>query len=290
MHAEGVCFSHFHASPVCSPTRASLMTGRYNFRTGAIDTYLGRSMMRPDEVTLPQLLAANGYRTGIFGKWHLGDNYPMRAMDRGFEEALVHNGGGLAQPSGPPGDGYFDPMLSHNGVWAKHSGYCTDIFTSAAIAFIARHRAEPFFVYLATNAPHMPLQVADEYSAPYLAMGLDEETAKTYAMITNIDDNVGRLFAALDELGLDRNTIVIFLTDNGPAFGGVERYNAGMRGQKGTVYEGGIRVPCFVRWPGVIPSGKAVDRLAAHIDLLPTILNACRVSPPAMIPWTLVRP
>jgi len=276
LHAEGVCFRHFHASPVCSPTRASLMTGRYNFRTGAIDTYLGRSMMHPDEVTLPELLGAHGYRTGIFGKWHLGDNYPMRAMDKGFQEALVHNGGGLAQPSGRPGDGYFDPVLSHNGVWAKHSGYCTDIFTSAAIAFIARHRAEPFFVYLATNAPHMPLQVADEYSGRYLAMGLDEETAKTYAMITNIDDNVGRLLASLKELGLERNTIVIFLTDNGPAVSrGVDRFNAGLRDLKGSVYDGGIRVPCFLRWPARLQAGREIDEMAAHIDLLPTLLDAC---------------
>ena len=282
LYDDSVRFSHFHVSPVCSPTRASLMTGRYNYRTGVVDTYLGRSMMHPDEVTVAEMLGRHGYRTGIFGKWHLGDNYPMRAMDQGFQESLVHHGGGIAQPSDPEfyerKDTYFDPILRHNGVAKRYSGYCTDVFTDAAIAFIDKHRHAPFFVYLATNAPHSPLLIGDTYSRPYLDQGLEAKTAKTYGMITNIDENLGRLFAKLSELGLEDNTLVIFLTDNGPcASQGGPRYNAGLRARKGSVYDGGIHVPCFMRWPARLEAGKEVDRIAAHIDLLPTILDACGV-------------
>jgi arylsulfatase A-like enzyme len=244
--------------------------------------------MAPEEVTLAELLGAAGYRTGIFGKWHLGDHYPMRAMDRGFEESLVFDGGGLAQPSDPEffqrQDTYFDPVLRHNGVQRKCAGYCTDIFTDAAIGFVEEHRAAPFFVYLATNAPHSPLLVKDSYVAPYRAMGLPEETAKTYGMIANIDENVGRLLGKLKELGLERDTLVIFMTDNGGA-GSREsqRYSAGLRAGKGTVYDGGIRVPCFVRWPNRFEGGRDIDRIAAHIDITPTLLEACGAKAPEKI-------
>jgi len=278
LHAESARLNRFYVMPVCSPTRACLMTGRYNYRTGVVDTYIGRSMMHPDEVTLPELLRGAGYRTGIFGKWHLGDNYPLRAMDQGFEEALVHNGGGIGQPSDPPETGYFDPILTHNGARYQAKGYCTDVFTDAAIAFIERHRNEPFFAYLATNAPHSPLIVADEYADPYRAMGLPEDTAKIYGMITNIDDNIGKLRQTLADLGLAGNTIVIFMTDNGGTVR--EGYTAGQRGLKGSVYEGGIRVPCFVHWPARIPGGRDVGGLSAHIDLMPTLLDACGVPLP----------
>ncbi len=274
---EGVEFTQFHVCPVCAPTRASLMTGRYNYRTGVVDTYLGRAMMFSDEVTLAEMLGLAGYRTGIFGKWHLGDNYPLRPKDQGFQESLVHTGGGLEQPSGPPGNHYFDPVLLHNGKAGNFKGYCTDIFTDAALRFMEQNRARPFFAYIATNAPHTPLHVADSYVAPFRGKGLDETTARIYGMLTNLDENVGRILAKLKELDLERDTIVIFLTDNGPQ---QKRYNAGMRGLKGSVYEGGIRVPCFIRWPGVLKAGTKVDRLAAHIDLAPTLLDACGVPKP----------
>ena len=277
--AEGVELTQFCVSPVCSPTRASLMTGRCNYRTGAIDTFLGRAMMYPDEVTLAEMLAGAGYRTGIFGKWHLGDNYPLRAMDQGFQDCLVHKGGGICQPSDPPGgSSYFDPYLYHNGKEGRYEGYCTDIFTEAAMQFIEKNRDRPFFAYLATNAPHTPLQIDDRYVAPYRDLGLDDTTAKVYGMITNIDENVGRLLDKLKDLRLERDTIVIFLTDNGPQ---QQRYTAGLRGTKGTVYEGGLHVPCFVRWAGALPAGRKVDRLAAHLDLVPTLLEACGVAKPA---------
>src|SRR5262245_10062555 len=196
---QSVRLTHFYACPVCSPTRASLMTGRYNYRTGVVDTYLGRSLMHPDELTIAELLRDAGYRTGIFGKWHLGDNYPLRAIDQGFQEALVCKGGGLTQPSDPPGNSYFDPVLMHNGKAEKAKGYCSDVFTDAALNFIKQGSDQPFFVYLAFNAPHDPLQVDQKLVEPYLKLDLDATTAKVYAMVENIDANVGRLTNMLDE-------------------------------------------------------------------------------------------
>jgi len=289
---QSVEVASFYVCPVCAPTRASLMTGRYNYRTGVTDTYLGRAMMHADEVTLAEMLLTGGYRTAIFGKWHLGDSYPMRPGDQGFEESLVHTGGGLCQPSGPPGNSYFDPSLLHNGKRVKTKGYCTDVFTTAAIDYIGKHRDEPFFIYLPYNCPHGPFQVAEEYSKPYEDLGMKPDdfpsmghkrksvpgnTAKVFGMVQNIDDNVGRLLGRLDKLGLAENTIVIFLTDNGP---NGQRYDAGMRACKGSVYEGGIRTAFFVRWPARLKAGRRVDRIAAHIDVAPTLLEACGVRAP----------
>jgi arylsulfatase A-like enzyme len=278
---QGVELTHFYVSPVCAPTRASLLTGRYNFRTGAIDTYLGRAMMYPDEITLAEMLADAGYRTGIFGKWHLGDNYPLRAMDQGFQESLVHKGGGIGQPSDlPGGKHYLDPVLLHNGRPEKQAGYCMDVYTDAALRFIEADRDRPFFAYLATNLPHGPLEVPDKYVEPYTAMGLEARVARLYGMIASIDENVGRLLERLKALGLEENTIVIFMTDNGAQD---PRYAAGLRGLKGSVYDGGIRVPCFIRWPARLGAGRKMDRIAAHIDIVPTLLDACGVAPPEKV-------
>ncbi len=274
---EGVQFTQFQVCPVCSPTRASLMTGRYNYRTGVVDTYLGRSMMHNDEVTLAEVLRGAGYRTGIFGKWHLGDCYPLRSIDQGFEESVVCTGGGLTQPSDPPGNRYHDPMLKVNGKWEKRQGYCTDIFFNETIRFIEANRQRPFFAYLATNAPHTPLEIDDAYWKPFASKGLDETTARVYGMCRNLDDNMGRLHSTLERLSLADNTILIFLTDNGPQ---QQRYVAGMRGRKGTVYQGGIRVPFFMRWPAQLKPGK-IDRIAAHIDVMPTLAEVCGAKPPA---------
>ncbi len=271
--------THFHSSPVCTPTRASLMTGRYNYRTRAIDTYLGRAMMDPEEVTLAEMLRAAGYRTGIFGKWHLGDNYPMRPMDQGFQETLVHRGGGIGQPADlPNGSHYMNPVLLHNGRIERFRGYCMDVYTDVALRFIEGDRRQPFFVYLATNTPHTPLEVADSYASPYRAMGLDDDTAHVYGMIANIDENVGRLLARLEALGHEQDTIVIFLTDNGAQQR--NRYSAGLRAGKGTVYDGGIRVPFFIRWPAGLKGGLQMHRIAAHIDVTPTLLDACGIPQP----------
>jgi arylsulfatase A-like enzyme len=275
---DGLRFTQFQVCPVCSPTRSSLMTGRYNYRTGVVDTYLGRSMMYSDEITMPELFAKAGYRTGIFGKWHLGDNYPTRSIDQGFQESLVCNGGGVGQPSDPPGNSYFDPVLQHNGRAKAYEGYCTDIFTGAAMEWIERSARAPWFAYVSTNAPHTPLTVAEDWVKPFREKGLDEVTAKVYGMVANVDVNVGKLLGKLRTLGLERDTIVVFLTDNGPQ---QIRYNANMRGRKGTVYQGGIRVPCFLRWPAMLPKGGSqIDLIAAHVDLLPTLAAACGVSLP----------
>ncbi len=298
--AQGVRLTRFQVAPVCAPTRASLMTGRDFYRTGVVDTFMGRALMHTDEVTLAEMLGSAGYRTGIFGKWHLGDNAPMRPIDQGFQEALVLKGGGIGQPSDPPGgEHYFDPILQHNGRPEATKGYCSDIFTEATLAFIKKARAEaqPFFAYLSFNAPHVPLEVPDSYREPYAKADLSpdrfpktgfpqpgpaprDETARVYGMIANIDDNMGKLLAGLETLGLAGETLVIFLSDNGPQ---QVRYVSGLRGRKGTVYEGGIRVPCFVRWTGKLTPGKVVDRIASAIDLTPTVLDACGVAPPANV-------
>ena len=274
--SESVEFTRFYVSPVCAPTRASLMTGRYNYRTGVVDTYLGRAMMHGDEVTLAEMLGDAGYRTGIFGKWHLGDNYPLRAIDQGFQQALIHKGGGIGQPSDPPETSYFDPILQHNGEQKQFQGYCTDIFFDAAMRFVELNRDQPFFIYIPTNAPHSPYDVPDSYIEPYTAKGLNDKDARIYGMITNIDENMGKLTAKLDELDLAANTILIFMTDNGPT---TQHFTAGLRDQKTSAYDGGIRVPFFLRWPSQLQAAK-VDRLGAHIDVAPTLLDAARIDPP----------
>lgn len=275
---QGARFTQFHVSPVCAPTRASLMTGRWNYRTGVTDTYLGRAMMRPDEITLAECLRSGGYRTGLFGKWHLGDNAPLRPTDQGFETVVSHRGGGLGQPSSPPGTGYFDPPLERNNVPFTGKGYCTDIFVDETLAFIDRHRGEPFFAYVSTNAPHTPLEIGDEWVAPYRGRGLNETTEKIYGMVANIDHGLGRILAHLRQAGIEQDTIVLFMTDNGPQQPG--RFNAGLRGLKGSPYQGGIQVPCFIKWPGRIKPGTSVTAPAAHIDLMPTLLDMAGLPAP----------
>ncbi len=284
---EGVEFTQFVVMPNCSPTRASLMTGRYHYRTGVTEVARGCHLMHAAEVTIAEILHGAGYRTGIFGKWHLGDAYPMRPGDQGFEESLVHKGGGIGQAAGPAGNAYFDPILEHNDVPTRFKGYCDDIFADATMEFIERNRENPFFAYYATNLPHFPLVVSDERADPYRKLGLHEHNALTYGMIENIDANVGRMLAKLEELGLERNTIVVFLSDNGPRTRRTkndvypDRYVAGLRGTKTSVYENGIRAPFYLRWPGEVPAGKKVATMGAHIDLLPTLLDACGVEKPA---------
>ena len=276
LYTQSVRLTDFHVCPLCSPTRAALITGRYASRTGVWATTVGRSLPRAEEVTVADCFAAGGYQTGVFGKWHLGDNYPFRPQDRGFREVLVHGGGGVGQTPDGWGNDYFDDTYDHNGRGEKFSGYCTDVWFDAALAFIRTNRERPFFVYLPTNAPHGPLLVAEKYSKPYLDRGVPASRAKFYGMVANIDENMGRLMDRLDELGLAENTILIFMTDNGTAAG-----NRGpMRGAKGSPYEGGHRVPCFIRWPARLEGGRDVDRLTAHFDLLPTLLDLCGLEKP----------
>lgn len=281
LHGQSVRLTDFHVDPTCSPTRSALLTGRYSSRTGVWHTIMGRSILRRDETTLADHFAQAGYRTGIFGKWHLGDNYPYRAIDRGWQESLVHGGGGVGQTPDHWGNTYFNDTYTRNGKPEKQTGYCTDVFFRAALSFIEANRERPFLCYLPTNAPHSPYLVEAKYSKRFLDLKVPSPRANFYGMIENIDENVGTLLAKLKEWKLEDNTLVVFLTDNGSAAGWNEAkregFNAGMRGIKGTVYEGGHRVPCFLRWPGKLPAGRDVPQLTAHLDLLPTLLDLCGI-------------
>ncbi len=243
--AESIEMTRFYVTPVCAPTRAALMTGRYNYRTGVVNTFLGRVMMDPAEVTTAEMLRDSGYRTGIFAKWRLGDNYPQRTVDQGFLESVVDKGGGIGQPSDPPGSDYFDPILFHNGDQKQYSGYCTDVYFDEAIRWIGEGNGDLFFAYIPTNAPSSPYLVPDSYREPYSAQGLSNKDARIYGMITNIDDNAGRLMEHLEAQGLAGNTIFIVMTNNGPI---TRLYHSCLRQQKGSVYENGIRVPFLARW------------------------------------------
>lgn len=282
---DGVEMTRFFAYPNCSASRAAILTGRYPYRTGVTAVTQVDHFMNTSEETIAEVLGKNGYRTGIFGKWHVGDNAPMRPTDQGFQEALVHKGGGIGQAAGPAGNTYFDPVLEHNNVSKKYEGYCDDIFTDATLDFISKKSKQPFFAYLATNLPHFPLQVPDEKAAPYRKLGLHEDNALTYGMIDNIDINVGRVLARLKELGIEDNTIVIFLSDNGPRNRRTKndvypgRWSANLRGTKTSVYENGTRVPFYVRWPKNILKGKKMKTMGAIIDVFPTLLDACNITP-----------
>jgi len=298
MHAESARLTRYCTGPLCSPARACVMTGRYQQRTRVIDTYCGRAMIDSSEITIAHLFRDAGYRTGCFGKWHLGDCHPMRPDDLGFEQTLVHKAGVIGQPGdhfdnyyreARGEEAYFDPYLYRNGEPVKCRGYCTDIFADATIRFIEQHRDEPFSVYLATNAPHSPLEVADEWADPFRAMGVNETHSRLYGMVENIDMNVGRILDKLDELGLRENTLVVYTSDHGPCVsarnreapeGRQDRFNAGLRGTKGTVYEGGIRVPSFWQLPGRMPAGLDIDRVAHAIDIMPALIDACGLRQP----------
>ena len=266
----GIQFDRFFVSPVCAPTRASFLTGRWWQRGGVHGVTQGREVMRASEVTIAETLRAAGYRTGIFGKWHNGEQYPLTPIGQGFDEFLGFNAGHW--------NNYFDAELTRGSQPQQTKGYIGDVITDAAIAFVEKNRANPFFCYVPFNTPHSPHQVADRYFEKYRAKGCDPELAAIYGMCENIDDNVGRLLAALDRLALRENTIVIYFTDNGP--GHSDRYNAAMRGKKASVHEGGTRVPCFLQFPARLREPRMVREIAAHIDLYPTLLDLSGVPVP----------
>ena len=303
--AESLHLTNFYVSPVCAPTRASLMTGRYSERTGVYDTFNGGAVMDKNEVTIAEALKSKGYTTAIFGKWHLGDNYPYRPIDQGFDEALVHRGGGVGQPGDymnyfAKDSSYFNPVLFHNGVPEKTKGYCSDVYSRAAMDFIRQQshndNEQPFFIYLSYNAPHTPLQLPMEYYQMYRDIEFDfnsfsvddeavtrmterdvESAKRVYGMVTNIDDNLGKLMEVLEQEGLGQNTIVVFLTDNGPQ---QVRYKYGLRDRKSSVYSGGVRVPCLIRYPERFQGKEEIDTRLAHIDLFPSILSLCGIDQP----------
>lgn len=276
---ESARATNFHVSPTCTPTRGALMTGRYSNRVGTWHTIGGRSLLYEDEKTLAEIFAQNGYATGMFGKWHLGDNHPFRPEDRGFQDVVRHGGGGVTQGPDYWGNNYFDDTYWKNGVPRSYQGYVTDIFFKESMVFIEEHQQNPFFVYISTNAPHSPFHLPEQYYNLYKdEERLLEEQKRFYGMITNIDDNIGRLEDHLRELGLRENTILIFMSDNGTAAGYRTRngtdfgFNAGLRGTKNSEYDGGHRVLFALRWPaGNLGEDRDVDHLLAHIDLLPTL-------------------
>ena len=298
--SESVRFDNFFVSPVCAPTRASLMTGRYSLRTGVRDTYNGGAIMSNNETTIAEILKEANYATGIFGKWHLGDNYPFRPSEQGFDESIIHLAGGIGQVGDftnyyKGNTSYFDPILWKNNKKNQYDGYCSDIFAENAVKFIEKNKNKPFFCYLSFNAPHTPLQVPKKYYNMYKdldpELGFNDESLaskmsekdkedarRIYGMVTNIDDNVGKVLNKLTELGIEEETIIIFMTDNGPQ---QFRYNSNMKGLKGTVYNGGTRVPFYIKYAEKFKNSKVISRMSAHIDILPTILELCNLKIPS---------
>ena len=298
--SESIQFDNFFVSPVCAPTRASLMTGRYSLRTGVRDTYNGGAIMSNTETTIAEILKEADYSTGIFGKWHLGDNYPFRPSEQGFDESIIHLAGGIGQVGDftnyyKGNTSYFDPILWKNNKKNQYDGYCSDIFAENAVKFIEKNKNKPFFCYLSFNAPHTPLQVPKKYYNMYKDLDpevgfMDESLAskmsekdkedarRIYGMVTNVDDNVGKVLNKLTELGIEEETIIIFMTDNGPQ---QFRYNSNMKGLKGTVYNGGTRVPFYIKYAEKFKNSKVISRMSAHIDILPTILELCNLKIPS---------
>jgi len=296
LHARSVRLTEFHASPTCSPTRAALLTGRHEFRSGVTHTILERERLAPGATTLPEVLRTAGYANGIFGKWHLGDEDDRQPGRRGFDRVFIHGAGGIGQSypgscGDAPGNGYVDPVIRSDGTFVKTEGYCTDVFFAAALDWIDQRRRSdaPFFCYLTPNAPHGPLVCPPGSDEPYLAPleqagiadpGRRADIARFYGMITNIDTNLGRLLDRLDEWGIADDTLVVFTTDNGSATGS-QVFNAGMRGAKGSPWRGGTRVPSYWRWPGRLPAGVDVPAVTAHIDVFPTLCELAGAAIPA---------
>ena len=281
---QSVRLTDFHVSPTCAPTRSALMTGRHEFKNGVTHTILERERMTLKATTIAQVLKGAGYATGIFGKWHLGDEAAYQPDKRGFDEVFIHGGGGIGQTfpgscGDAPGNMYDNPALMHNGKFEKTEGYCTDLFFSRAIDWMDEKldKGIPFFAYIPLNAVHAPLQCPAGYEQHW-AGKVPPDVAKYYGMLENIDDNFGRMLAKLEEWGIEKETLVIFLgTDNGGT-AGVKIFNAGMRGGKGTPYQGGTRAPAFFRWPAKFAGGRDVSALTAHVDMFRTLAEVAGVT------------
>ncbi|SNR51294.1 Arylsulfatase A [Lutibacter agarilyticus] len=261
---EGAFANHFYVSPVCAPTRASLLTGRYHQRTGVSGVTRGRENMNLNETTLADIFKSFGYKTGAFGKWHNGAHYPYHPLGRGFDEFVGFTSGHWTN--------YFDTTIEKNGKPFKTEGYLPDVLTNEAIRFISESNKEntPFLCYIPFQTPHTPLQVPDTYFDKYKQKGVDDFNATIYGMGENIDDNVGRILKELDSLNIRENTIVIYMSDNGPLN---YRFNQGLKGRKGMVDEGGVRVPFIINWKNNINTGQIIHQSLAHIDVLPTLLD-----------------
>ena len=281
LYDESVRLVDYHVAPTCSPTRAALVTGHWTNRTGVWHTSGGRSLLLEGEVTIGRIFHDAGYATGMFGKWHMGDNYPFRPEDRGFSEVMRHGGGGVGQTPDFWDNSYFDGTYFHNSVPEPVTGYCTDVWFDYARRFIKAQKeaGRPFLAYISTNAPHWPMHSPPEFAAPYEER-FGTRVGHFFGMIANIDHNVGRLRAFLAREGLAHNTILIFTSDNGTG-AGEKVFNAGMRGRKQSEYDGGHRVPLFVHWPaGGLVGGRDVEPITAHVDVLPTLIDLAGIAPP----------
>lgn len=297
LYKESIHFTDFHSDPMCSPTRAGLLTGCYSARAGVWHTIGGRSLLAEGMPTIADLFKANGYETAIFGKWHLGENYPFRPMDRGFKESLVFGGGAIGSNADYWHNDYFNGTYKHNGEYKKYDGYCNTVWFNEAYNYVKKNKDKPFFVYLPTNIPHAPLIVDPKYASPYKGK-VSDRLANYYGMISKLDEDLGHFMQQLKDLGVDRNTILMFMTDNGPCpwFGGIvidwntgfvkEGYSEGMRGGKIWGYENAHRVPLFMRWPdGGIGGGKDINALTAQIDIMPTLIDLCHLNVPEKLQY-----
>ncbi|MDU0354641.1 arylsulfatase [Paraglaciecola aquimarina] len=288
---DGIQLTDFHVDPTCSPSRAGLMTGRYSSRVGVWLTFAGRNHLYKEEMTMADVFKHNNYATGIFGKWHLGDNYPFRPTDRGFDKSFIHGGGVAGETPDYWDNDYFDDTYYENGEPVKTQGYTTDVWFDQAQKFINQSQSEqkPFFIYLAANTPHGPFNVEEALFKPYLDKGIPEARARFYAMIGTVDSNVGKLRAYLEEHDLADNTLILYMTDNGTSKGyegpknglPVAGYNANMRGSKTSAYEGGHRAASFWYWPrGGFTGNQTRQQLTAQIDVLPTLVDLLKLTLP----------
>jgi arylsulfatase len=279
VHAQAVRLTDFHVCPMCTPTRGQLLTGMDALHNGASSVSAGRSMVRRGIPTLADAFRAAGYRTALYGKWHLGDSHPHLPHARGFQDAVYHLGWGITSMADTWENDLFDGRFFHNGTLKPYPGYCTDVFFDLTMKWIEDRQArnEPFFVYLPTNVPHTPHWVAEKYKQLYAGKG----PAPFFGMMANLDENLGRLDAFLRQRGLLDDTVLIYMNDNG-ATAGAAVYNAGLRGRKTTYYEGGHRSACFVRWPaGNLRKPCDLDALTEVQDIFPTLLDLCGVPKPA---------
>ncbi|MDP3441414.1 MAG: arylsulfatase [Ignavibacteria bacterium] len=290
LYRQSIRFKNFQASPTCAPSRSAIMTGIEPFKNGVTHTIYERERLSLANSTIAQNLKSLGYTTGIFGKWHLGDEEAYQPDHRGFDEVFIHGAGGIGQHyqgscSDVSENTYMNPIIKHNGTFEQTNGFCTDVFFQQALGWIKQmhHERKPFFAYIATNAPHAPYIAPEKYTRKFKEEGYGKDAQGFYGMIENIDDNIGLLMKKLDEWGMAENTILVFMSDNGKAWfrnkeplgrsGVPDTYNAGMKGYKGSVYEGGTRVPFFIRWQGTLQTGKDIPFLASHYDIFPTFIE-----------------